>query len=63
MKTKEQIKSALTEVAEILISVKLGIVEINKSDQFDYVSDSKLGSLSDDVLRLASQISKLVNQE
>lgn len=62
MKAKDEVKQAMIDVIEELISVKLSLSEINKSEQFDYVTDSKLSSLSDDMIRLSKEIDNAIYQ-
>lgn len=62
MKTKSEVKQAMADVNSTLISVKLALDEINKTEQFDYVTDSMLSTYTDNIARLSKQINKIVYQ-
>lgn len=59
---KEEVKQAIEETILRLITVKITLDDINRDEQFDYVTDSKLGRLADELLRVASQVNRIINQ-
>lgn len=59
---KEEVKQAIEETILRLITVKIALDDINRDEQFDYVTDSKLGRLADELLRVASQVNRIINQ-
>ena len=58
----DEVKQAIEETILRLITVKITLDDINRDEQFDYVTDSKLGRLADELLRVASQVNRIINQ-